>query len=118
MTKTATNGRFFELLAVAVASGSSVKSAAESCGCGERQAYRISAMPEFRRRVSEIRSQVLDSTVGKISNATSQAVDKLVSLLNDPHHSLGAAKAILSNVAPLSELGELRSRIDKLESGK
>ena len=55
-TETVENGKFLELLAVAVACGATVKAAAESCGCSERHAYRISSDPAFRQRVSDLRS--------------------------------------------------------------
>ena len=116
MKKNAESGRHFEILAAAVAAGSTTRAAAASCGCSERVAYRLAGMPEFQRRVSALRSAMVDSSVGRISGATSKAVDKLVALLDDPHSALGAAKAILANVAPLSELGELRGRLDALES--
>ena len=114
----ADSGKFLELLAAAVASGSTVKAAAESCSCSERQGYRLSSTPEFHRRVAEIRSSALDASVGEITSAVTQAVRTLVALLADKHSGLGAAKAILANVAPLSELGELRQRLDKLERGE
>ncbi len=44
-----------------------------------------------------------------------KAVRKLVELLDEPQSALGAAKAILVHVAPLTDLGELRQRIDVLE---
>ena len=116
--ETSDSGRFFELLAMHVASGKTIRAAADLCGCSERQGYRISATPEFRQRVSEIRSAAIDASVGEITSATTLAVRTLVALLDDPHSALGAAKAILSNVAPLSELGELRQRLDKLERGE
>lgn len=56
--------------------------------------------------------------VGRLSSAASQAVDTLVQLLsphNKPSVRLNAAKAILLQLGPLSELGELRARIDRLE---
>ena len=114
----ADSGRFLELLAVQVACGKSIRDAAEEIGCSERQAYRLSSTPEFNRRVAEIRTAAIDAATGMISDATSKAVSKLVELLGDPHSALGAAKAILSNVTPLSELGELRQRLDKLERGE
>ena len=116
--ETADSGKFFELLAVAVAIGRTVRAAAESCGCSERQAYRISATPEFKHRVSEIRSEMTNAAVGLISTAASEAVTTIRELLdstNEPPVRLNAAKAILANLAQLSELGELRQRLDRLE---
>ena len=72
--ETADSGRFNELLAVAVAGGSTIRAAAESCGCSERQGYRIAATPEFKSRVSEIRSEMTSQAVGELSAAASEAV--------------------------------------------
>ncbi len=118
MGKAAGNGKFFELIAVAVAGGATVKAAAESCGCSETQAYRVTGTPDFRLRVSVLRAAALDAAVGEITSATVLAVRRLVSLLDDPHAGVQASKAILAHVAPLSELGEIRRRLDDLESRK
>lgn len=109
------NGKYFELLAAQSAAGQTIKAGAATIGCSERQAYRIAATPEFKLRVGELRSAAIDAAVGKISAATSAAVDKLVELLNDPQSAVQAAKAILVHVTPLSELGELRARVDRIE---
>ena len=116
--ETGDNGKFMELLAVAVAGGQTVKAAAESCSCSERQGYRISATPEFKSRVSAIRAEMTSQAVGELSAAASEAVTTIRELLastNEPSVRLNAAKAILNALGPLSELGELRSRLDALE---
>jgi len=117
--ETADNGKFFELLAAAVAGGSTVKAAAESCGCSERQGYRVSSTPEFKARVSEIRSEMTSAAVGELSAAASEAVATIRGLLGAGYEAsvrLNAAKAILNALGPLSELGELRQRIEALEA--
>ena len=117
----ADDGRFWQVLAVAVAAGSSVKAAAESCSCSERQGYRISATPEFKSRVSAIRAEMTSQAVGELSAAASEAVATIRELLastNEPSVRLNAAKAILNALGPMSELGELRSRLDALEQSR
>lgn len=115
MTETITSERFSALLAVHVACGRSVKNAAKLLECGESTAYRLSRTDEFKAEVARLRTDMLDSAVGEITNAASQAIRKLVALLDDPDHCLGAAKAILANVKSLSEFGEIRHRLDRLE---
>jgi HEAT repeat protein len=120
-TETVENGKFLELLAVAVACGATVKAAAESCGCSERHAYRISSDPAFRQRVSDLRSEMTSAAVGELSAAASEAVATLRELLsgeNEPSVRMNAAKAILNALGPLSELTELRQRLEQLESGR
>lgn len=112
--------KFFEPLALRVAAGLSIKAAADVVKCSTQTAYNISASPEFRSRVSEIRSEVTTEAVGRLANAASQAVDTLVELLdrsNDPSIRLNASKAILAALPTMTEFGELRSRIDAIESG-
>ncbi len=111
--------KYQELLAMEVASGVSIKLAAEKIGCKLQTAYNISCTAEFKRRVSEIRSEVSSSTVGILTEAASEAASTLRSLLgesNAPAVRLNASKAILASLSAISELGELRARIDALES--
>ena len=114
----AKNGKFYELLALDIAAGSSVNDAATTAGCSLTHAYHISADPSFRVRVGEIRSEAVSASVGKLSNAACRAVDVLVEILSSPKDKdrLPAAKALLSALGPISELGELRKRLDALES--
>ena len=121
MSKTAGNGKFFELVAVAVACGKTLKAAAEACGCSERQAYRISGSPEFKQRVDELRTEATSQAIGALTSASLTAVETLKSLTSaeiEPKVRLDASKAILSALGPLSELGEIRTRIAKLERGE
>jgi len=115
MTK---ESKFFELLAAQAAAGKTTKDSAAAIGCSASQAYRIGSSPGFRSRVGEIRSAAIDAATGEITSACVLAVRRLVELLDDPHNALGAAKAILVHVAPMSDLGELRHRMDRLEQAQ
>ena len=115
------NDKFFELLAAQSAAGKTVKDGAAAIGCSERQAYRLAALPEFKHRVAELRTAAVDAAVGSLSAAASEAVATIRELLastNDPSVRLNASKAILNALGPLSEIGELRSRLDALERGE
>lgn len=114
----AKNGNYRELLAVEVASGVSVKHAAPKIGCSLSHAYHLSVDQAFRARVHELRSESTAMAVGKLSSAASLAVDTLVELLRsaEAKDRLNAAKAILGTLVPLTEFGELRARIDRLEN--
>lgn len=110
--------KFFEPLSMAVASGNSIRAAATLCNCSEQTAYNLSATAEFKSRVSAIRSEIVSQAVGIITDAATQAAATLQELLgpaNEPSTRLNASKAILNALQPLSELGELRARIDKIE---
>lgn len=119
--ETSDNGRFFDAIVIAVASGSTIRAAAESCGCSERQGYRISGSPEFKARLHELRQQMTQQAAGILTDAASKAARTLVDMLSDEHEAkdrLAAARLILANVEPISELAELRQRLADLEAGK
>jgi transposase-like protein len=111
------NGKF-EALAMLIATGKNISAAADELGITRRTAYRNASKPAFQRRVSKIRHEMTSAAVGKLTQASSFAVTTLMSLLkteNEPSVRLQAAKAILATLTPLTELGELRERIAKVE---
>lgn len=113
------NSGKFESLALLLASGTSIKAASQQLGIGTRTAYRIASSDKMRSRIGELRSQITHEAVGLITTAATQAANTLASLLdeaNEPSVRLNASKAILAALQPISELGELRKRIDALES--
>lgn len=113
--------RFFEALAMAVAGGCTIRDAATAAKCAESTAYRVAQTPLFRQRVLAIRSELTFQAVGKLSAAASQAVDCIAELMSPSQEAstrLNAAKAILLQLPALSELCELRERIDVLEQAK
>ncbi len=116
----AKKSRFQELLAVEVATGSTISQAAKTIGCSESVGYHLSSASEFKGRVAELRSVATNQAVGMLSNAACKAVATLVELLSseEPRDRLAAAKAILATLAPLTEFGELRQRIDNLEKNQ
>ena len=115
----ANNGSKFESMALLLASGSSIKAASQTVGVSVRQGYRIASSDKMRSRVNEIRSEITREAVGQLTQGATAAAATLVSLLNEayePSTRLNASKAILNSLAPLSELAELRSRLDALEA--
>jgi hypothetical protein len=119
--ETADSGEKWHPLAFFVANGKTIKDATEELGIPERTAYRYSGLPEFKRRVSEIRTEALDAATGEITAAATVAVATIRELLgstNEPSVRLNAAKAIINAMKPLSELGELRQRIAALEADR
>lgn len=113
------NSRFLPILAASVAAGSSIRDAAQAAGCSESNAYTISRTPEFRTQVASIRNEAIAAAVGVLSDAASKAAKTLVALLDEEFEAkdrLAAARLILANLGPVSEIGELRERITKIES--
>ena len=113
----ASSGKF-ESLALLLASGTSVKAAAQQLGIGARTAYRIASSDKMKARVASIRTEIASGTVGELTLGASEAASTLRSLLdpsNAPAVRLNACKAVLASLSAISELGELRARIDALE---
>ena len=118
MTK---KSKYFEPLALAVAAGATIRSAAVVAGCAEPTAYHVSSDPEFRLRVSALRSEATSAAVGRLADSASLAVDTLRSLLGsefEPSIRLNAAKALLATLGPMSEAFEIRQRLDAVEQSE
>lgn len=119
MGRVAKNSKYFESLALSVAGGETIRDAAKEHGCSETHAYHISCSPEFKKRVNEVRAQTTARAVGKLTKASTEAIDTLLKLTgesNEPSIRLNASKAILASLGPISELAELRARLEELES--
>jgi len=103
---------------VAIARGETVRDAAREAGIGERTAWRRMADPEFRRRLSGVRADVLERATGRLADAGAEAAETLKALLKAESESvrLGAARAILELGSKLREAGELEERLRMLES--
>lgn len=114
----AKRSKFLDSLAVQVAGGQSIKDGSSIVGCSIQHAYNLSVTAEFRKRVADIRSEVTAQSVGLLTTAANRAAGTLLELLDSsqqPAIRLNAAKAILASLAPVSELGELRHRLDAIE---
>ncbi len=106
-----------DLLAVELARGSNVRDAAKACDVSESTVHRRLRDPGFKRQVSELRGRMVDEAAGRLSEATIQAVDRLVTLLKSGSDSiaLSAARAIVENMVNLRKTTELEERILTLE---
>jgi hypothetical protein len=110
--------KYMQVLAAAVATGTAVKNAAAIAGCTESTAYSLSCTPEFKTLVNKLKSQAVEAAVGVLTSNASAASNALVRLLDsdDEKVVLAASSKLLSQLGPLQELSELRSRIDALET--
>lgn len=108
-----------EMLAVALAGGSTVADAAQVANVSESTAYRRLADLDFTRRVRELRMSASAQAAGRLSAALTQAVDTLRTLLTHDEAAirLRAATALLASghdatVADLhDELSDIRERL-------
>lgn len=105
-------------LATALASGSTIRDAAAAVGVGERTATRRWADPDFRRRVSTIRGEMLDRTVALLNTVMAEVPDVLKTLLSAESETvrLGVCRCLLELTTRLRESTEFEQRLQALEN--
>jgi hypothetical protein len=110
-------GRKEDGLALGLAAGMSLRRAAAAANVSERTAFRRWADPAFRRRVHQLRGELVDRSLGRLAGGMTAAAAKLRKLLNSEQEriQLGAARAILELGAKLRDQIELEQRIQNLE---
>jgi hypothetical protein len=106
-----------EALALALAGGQTLRDAAGAVGIGERTAARRWADPDFRRRVSALRADMVQRSLGRMADGMAEAADVLRKLLGAERDSvrLGAARSLLELGVKLRESVELEERLAALE---
>jgi len=112
--------KFFDSLTIAVAGGLTVKDAASVAGCTIATAYTLSCSDDFKREVSRLKSEAVAMAIAVLSANATKASQALIKLLDsdDEKIILASATKILSMLGPLTELHELRDRIDAIENQK
>src|SRR3954447_2432329 len=87
-----------ELLAFALSTGQTMADAASAAGVSLRPAHRRWADPDFRRRVADLRGEVVAQAASRLATAMARAADRLAELVEspDPRIALWAAKAVIS----------------------
>lgn len=111
--------RFFELLAVSVAAGQTIRAAAVVVGCGESLAYKLTGHPDFQSRVAELQAEAAAAVFGTIAAAAGDAVGVLRAITNDtnakPGDRIAAAKSILALMIPAAEHSRKLAKIEQNE---
>jgi hypothetical protein len=105
-------------LAIALASGRTVKDWAEENGVAERTAYTWSRSPDVVDRVEDIRRAIVDRAVGQLCEHTTDAIKEIVRLLKDGKSEsvrLQAARAVLAELMAVSSYAALNGRMAELE---
>jgi HEAT repeat protein len=106
-----------EQVAVLLASGCSIKGAAEKAEAGERTVHTWLEDPTFRDRVTALRAAIVERAVGCLASASTKAAVTLAKLLDDedPSIRLRAATAILTSMSKLRDHTEMEARMVELE---
>jgi hypothetical protein len=111
-------------LIAALAAGASVPAAAAHARCSERTVYRKLADPEFKRRVTEARAEMVRQAIGQLASVGVLAGQELQRLLSNdkPTVRLGAARSIYEYMFRGAEvdllarqLAELKERLEEIE---
>jgi hypothetical protein len=107
-----------ETLLTALACGATVEAAAAKAGVSAATAYRRLQEPDFKRRLQELRADMVQRTAGTLTAAATEAVKTLLALPKDaipPSTRLGAARAVLELGVKFRETVELEERLAVLE---
>jgi hypothetical protein len=114
-----------ESLALALSTGQTIADAARAAGVSERTARRRWADPDFRRRVADLRGEVIAQAASRLAAAMTRAADRLALLVDSPDHrtALAAAKAVVGlgllareKVDSEGLVRELEAKLEQIES--
>jgi hypothetical protein len=107
-----------DALLLALACGATVDSAARQAGLCERTVYRRLKDADFKRKLRDVRADMLARTAAALTAAATEAVRTLLDLQKPGVQAavrLGAARAILEIGLKLRETVDLEARIAALE---
>ena len=105
---------------IALTTGQSVETAAESVGIGARTLHRWRTQPGFREALRQSQQEVFSDALAELQSRAADAVSRLISMQTDeeasPSVRLGAITSHLSLAVRHYENCELLTRIEQLES--
>ncbi len=106
-----------ENLAAAVAAGGTIREAAERGNCSESTVRCRLREKEFQARVAQLRAEMIEAALGKMSDSMSDAVTALRRLLSSESESiqLGAARTILESTIRMRDSISFERRLAALE---
>jgi hypothetical protein len=102
----------------ALSCGSTVENAAAKAGIGRRTAHRRLKEPEFLRRLTELKADMVKRATAMLTAAGLEGVKTIVSLQgpsNPPSVRLGAARAALELGMRFRDSTEMEERLAALE---
>jgi hypothetical protein len=106
-----------EAVALALASGQTIKAAAAAAQVGEKTARNWMGEPEFAARVGELRAAMLEQAMSRLTRTTTRAAGVLRELLDsaDEKVRLRAAQQVLEQATRLRETVTVEQRLRVLE---
>jgi hypothetical protein len=106
-------------LVLALACGATPESAAQKTGFSPRTVYRRLEEPEFRKRVQEVRADMVRRVAGMLTAAGMSSIKIFTTLQNSAQSEavrLGAARAIIELGCKVRESAELTERLAVVEA--
>ncbi len=106
-----------EVVAAAIAAGSTVLAAAEAAGIGRVTAHRWLQEAGFRRRITELRREMTSQAIGRLADRMARAADVLAELLESPNEMarLKAAVALLDQGLKAVAIADVQARLEVIE---
>lgn len=106
------------LLIVGMATGRPLADVAAEAGVSQRTVQRRMAKPEFQRKVSDLRWQMMKDLSGRLSQVSGKAMERLQSLLEADSENvrLGAARSILDQTLRVREAVDFEGRLQEVEA--
>ena len=107
-----------ELLLMALACGATIEAAGQKAGLSRSTVLRRMKDPEFKGRLEEIRTEMVQRTSGALTASAMEAVRTLMALQQPsvPHATrLGAARTILELGIKMREITDLEARLTAVE---
>jgi len=93
--------------------------ASKQAGIGEATLWRWLQLPEFQVRYRGAKRQAVAQAIARLQQASSEAVETLQRVMNDPETSasarVSAAKIVLDAALKGSEIEDLSARLEQLE---
>jgi hypothetical protein len=108
-------------LALAIATGRTVRAWAKEHDVPERTAYKWARSPEVRKMVRRIRRRAIDRAVGRLSRHAAAAADQIAKLAKGALSEavrFQAARAVLADLMNVSNYAALEDRITQLERAR
>jgi hypothetical protein len=105
-------------LALALATGRTVKAWAKGHEVPERTAYTWARSPEVRKQVRRIRRRAIDRAIGRLSRNATAAADQIARLAKGAASEavrLHAARAVLADLMTVSNYAALEQRLAEVE---
>jgi hypothetical protein len=111
--------RIEQVLLQALACGATVESAAHKAGIGVRTLYRRFKNPEFRAKVQQFQTDMVNRASGMLTGASLPAVKVMVDLLQDPTVAPSVRRQIAKDLLEMApryrECAEIEGRVRDIE---